>query len=108
MPSEEDKDKREIFSTALGSLAQRADHWGTLGPPKTAAGRREIPMARPVLKVLRDWRLAYPFGKDGIVFCSLNRANPGGVLGHVELYVASPTRLLCLGRFEGMLKKRTL
>ena len=74
------------FENRVIRVRQRADHWGTLGPPKTAAGRREIPMARPVLKVLREWRLAYPFGKDGIVFCSLNRANPGGVLGHVELW----------------------
>ena len=74
------------FENRIIRVRQRADAWGTLGAPKTAAGRREIPMARPVLKVLREWRLAYPFGKDGIVFCSLNRANPGGVLGHVELW----------------------
>ncbi|HYP63822.1 MAG TPA: site-specific integrase [Acidocella sp.] len=74
------------FENRIIRVRQRADAWGTLGAPKTAAGRREIPMARPVLKVLREWRLAYPFGTDGILFCSLNRTNPGGVLGHTELW----------------------
>jgi integrase len=74
------------FENRIIRVRQRADAWGTLGPPKTAAGRREIPMARSVLAALREWRLAYPFGKGGIVFCSLNRTNRGGVLGHVELW----------------------
>jgi integrase len=74
------------FENRTVRVRQRSDVWGTLGAPKTAAGRREIPMARPVLNVLREWRLACPFGKDGIVFCSLNRINRGGVLGHGELW----------------------
>ena len=35
------------FENRIIRVRQRADHWGTLGPPKTAAGRREIPMRGP-------------------------------------------------------------
>ena len=34
------------FENRVIRVRQRADHWGTLSPPKTAAGRREVPMAR--------------------------------------------------------------
>ena len=47
---------------------QRADKWGTIGPPKSAAGAREIPMAPIVVNVLREWKLACPKGELGLVF----------------------------------------
>jgi integrase len=65
---------------------QRADFWGTLGPPKTAAGRRDIPLAPPVVSALREWRVAYPFAADGLVFCTYVHGNKGGVLNHGELW----------------------
>ena len=37
-----------------------------------------------VVSALREWRLAYPYGKDGIVFCTRVHGNRGGVLNHGE------------------------
>ena len=49
-------------------VRQRADEWGQIGPPKSAAGRREIPLAPAVLNALREWKLACPKGQLGLVF----------------------------------------
>jgi integrase len=51
------------FERKTITVAQRADAWGTIGAPKSAAGRRTVPMAPPVVKTLREWRLACPRGK---------------------------------------------
>ncbi len=49
-------------------VRQRADRWGHLGVPKSAAARREVPMAPLVLNVLREWCLACPKGELDLVF----------------------------------------
>jgi integrase len=49
-------------------VRQRADRWGTMGAPKSAAGRREIPMSPLVVNTLREWRLACPKGPLDLVF----------------------------------------
>jgi IS5 family transposase len=49
-------------------VRQRADAWGTLGAPKSKAGRREIPLAPAVINALREWRLACPKGELDLVF----------------------------------------
>ena len=49
-------------------VRQRADAWGAIGDPKSAAGDRTIPMTPGVLNVLREWRLACPKGELGLVF----------------------------------------
>jgi integrase len=46
------------------SVEQRADRWNTIGAPKSASGRRTIPIARKVVKLLKEWRLRCP-RKDG-------------------------------------------
>jgi integrase len=68
-------------------VRQRADFWGTQGPPKTAAGRRKIPLAPIVVNALKEYRLAYPPGQDGLVFYtrSYGRGPRFGVLGHSAL-----------------------
>ncbi|HZK90551.1 MAG TPA: site-specific integrase [Stellaceae bacterium] len=48
------------FDRRVIRVRQRADHWGTLGAPKSAAGDREIPMSPMVVNVLKEWRLACP------------------------------------------------
>jgi hypothetical protein len=50
------------FERGIIHVCQRADRWYTLGPPKTAAGSRDVPMAPAVTKVLKEWRLAFGFG----------------------------------------------
>ena len=51
-------------------VRQRADRFNRLGPPKSKAGRRDIPMAPMVLNVLREWKLACPVTKQDLVFPS--------------------------------------
>jgi len=41
-------------------VRQRADHWGAMGVPKSAAGDRKIPMSPMVVNALKEWRLACP------------------------------------------------
>jgi integrase len=50
------------------AVRQRADRWGSIGSPKSDAGRRSIPMAPVVVNALREWRLACPKGEAGLVF----------------------------------------
>jgi integrase len=56
------------FERRVIHVRQRADRWGTIGAPKSAAGRREIPMSPMVVNVLREWRLACPKGTLNLVF----------------------------------------
>lgn len=48
------------FERNVISVRQRANLWGEIGSPKSAAGEREIPMAPMVVNVLKEWRLACP------------------------------------------------
>jgi integrase len=56
------------FERRVIRVRQRADLWGTIGDPKSAAGTREIPMAPMVVNALREWKLGCPKGKLGLVF----------------------------------------
>jgi integrase len=57
-----DFDKKTI------TVRQRADEWGTIGMPKSAAGQREIPISPTVFNTLREWRLACPKSAQDLVF----------------------------------------
>ena len=57
-------------------VCRRTDAWGQIGPPKSRAGRRELPMAPMVVNALREWKLACPSSALILVF-------PNGV-GNVE------------------------
>ncbi|MER9236411.1 site-specific integrase [Mesorhizobium sp. M0622] len=48
------------FEKAEISIRQRADDYGQIGPPKSEAGERTIPLPPIVLNVLREWKLACP------------------------------------------------
>ena len=37
-------------------VSQRADAWNAMGPPKSAAGRRDIPLTPLVVNTLRQWK----------------------------------------------------
>lgn len=52
------------FERNVIHVRQRADHWGAIGAPKSAAGDREIPMSPMVANVLKEWRLACPRAKS--------------------------------------------
>ncbi len=42
------------------TVRQRADAWNAIGPPKSDAGWREIPLAPMVVNTLKAWRLQCP------------------------------------------------
>jgi integrase len=74
---------------------QRADAWGEMGAPKSAAGDRKIPMSPMVLNALREWKLACPKGDLGLVF-------PNGV-GKIENHANIANRgFYALQRAAGM------
>jgi len=50
------------------TVRQRADRWGTIGSPKSKAGRREVPLAPMAANALKEWRLACPKGDADLVF----------------------------------------
>jgi integrase len=86
------------FEKRVVHVRQRADLWGTIGDPKSAAGARAIPMAPMVVNALREWRLACPWGKLDLVF-------PNGA-GNVESHanIASrgfdPLQRACFGEVK--------
>jgi integrase len=49
-------------------VRQRADRFGTLGPLKSAAGRRTVPLLPMAVNALREWRLACPRCELDLVF----------------------------------------
>jgi len=50
------------------SIRQRADRWRKVGPPKSRAGPRTIPLPPLVANALREWRLVCPKGPEDLVF----------------------------------------
>ena len=50
------------------NVVQRADEYGVIGPPKSAASRRQIPVPPMVISSLRDWREVCPEGPGEFVF----------------------------------------
>lgn len=50
------------------TVAQRADRWGQIGPPKSAASRRTLPMPEPLVRALREWKMACPPSELDLVF----------------------------------------
>lgn len=56
------------FDEKVIRVRERADAWNQQGKPKSAAGKRDVPMAPIVANVLREWKLACPKGELGLVF----------------------------------------
>jgi integrase len=48
------------FKDDIIQVRQSADDLGLIGKPKSKAAVRDVPIAPPLLKVLREWRLAAP------------------------------------------------
>lgn len=60
------------FDKRMIRVRQRADFQNTMGPPKSSAGNRDVPMAPMVFNTLREWKLACPATASGIAFPSEN------------------------------------
>ena len=58
------------FEAGVIHIRQRADRYNRLGPPKSKAGRRTIPMAPVIANTLKEWKLACPTSKLDLVFPS--------------------------------------
>ncbi|AMG74215.1 tyrosine-type recombinase/integrase [Sphingopyxis granuli] len=56
------------FKAATISVNQRADKFCQLGPPKSKAGYRTIPIGAALVKALKEWKLRSPKGEQGLVF----------------------------------------
>jgi integrase len=67
-------------------VRQRADAWGRIGPPKSAAGSRDIPLVPMVVNALRQWQSTCPPGQFGLAF-------PNGA-GNIER-VWNPLQVKC-------------
>lgn len=53
-------------------VAQRADFWNNIGPPKSKAGNRTIPLPNRTLNALKEWKLACPLSEMDLVFPTKN------------------------------------
>jgi integrase len=51
-------------------VRQRADRYNKIGPPKSKAGRRTLPLGPMVVNTLRAWKLACPPNEYDLVFPS--------------------------------------
>ena len=63
------------------TVCQRADAWGVIGPPKSAAGHRTIPIPPMLVTALREWMLRVPRSEQGLMFPS----SEGGVRLHSNM-----------------------
>lgn len=62
-------------------VQQRADQWGEIGPPKSEAGSRSIPIPSALVSELRKWILRAPTGELGLLFPN----GDGGVRLHSNM-----------------------
>jgi integrase len=76
-------------------VRQRIDRRNGIGPPKSDAGRRTVPLGPMVLNTLRAWRPRCPPGALGLVFPS----GKGGICGYHPTIHA----LLAAGHEAGLL-----
>ena len=74
-------------------VRQRADAWGTIGPPKSKAGKRNIPLAPIVINTLTQWRTLCPRSAIDLVF--LNGAGNVESLSNIWGRFWKPLQLTC-------------
>jgi integrase len=60
------------FNEKVIRVHRRADFQNVLGPPKTEAGTRDVPMSPMVLNTLKAWKLACPTTSQDLVFPTEN------------------------------------
>jgi len=63
------------------TVYQRADQWGEIGPPKSEAGQRTVPIPPILVTVLRAWMLKAPKSVEGLLFPN----SEGGVRLHSNM-----------------------
>jgi integrase len=81
------------LSAAVVRVRQRADRWNTIGAPKSEAGMREIMLPPIAVNTLREWKLACPIGKLGLVFP--NGAGNVDSLACIANRMFGPLQMVC-------------
>jgi len=81
------------LDNGLLHVRQRADRYSNIGPPKTAASVRTIPLIPMAVDALEEWRGACPEGELSLVFPTGN----GRVEGHSNIINRGflPTQIAC-------------
>ena len=69
------------LKAAAITVTQRADRFGEIGPPKSEAGHRTIPIPPALVAELRAWKLRCPKGDLGLAFP--NRSGGVQQYGHL-------------------------
>jgi integrase len=69
------------FQRDMLSVRRRADRYNKLGPPKSDAGTRDVPMSPMLINTLRSWRLVCPKGDLDLVFPN----GAGNIESHANL-----------------------
>jgi integrase len=75
------------------TVSQRADSWFKIGPPKSAAGKRDIPLVPMAINALRQWKSVCPLGELGLAFPN-NSGNVEG-LPNIQRRVWDPLQVRC-------------
>ncbi|CTQ51841.1 Integrase [Roseibium album] len=73
------------FTKSIIQVRQRADRFNEIGKPKSKSGRRDIPMAPSVKKVLMAWKADCPQGDLDLVFPNGNGnvENPSNISNRI-------------------------
>jgi integrase len=79
------------FEKRTITVRQRADEYGTIGMPKSAAGQRTIPMSPTIFNTLLEWRLRCPKGALDLVFP--NRVGKVEPLSNIAQRVWRPVQM---------------
>ena len=58
------------FTAGTITVCQRADQWGQIGPPKSEAGKRTIPIPPELVSELKRWKLRGPPSRIDLAFPS--------------------------------------
>jgi integrase len=77
-------------------VRQRANRWGRMGPPKSKAGKRDIPLAPIVINALKQRRADCPQGELDLVFATRSGLPQGqsNILDQVWVPLLHKCRLL--------------
>jgi integrase len=81
------------LDAAIVHVRQRADAWRNIGPPKSAAGTRDIPLVPMAVNALRQWQDNCPAGELGLVFGN----GRGNIESHSNIVkrVWNPLQIAC-------------
>jgi integrase len=81
------------LDAATVHVRQRADAWRNMGPPKSAAGTRDIPLVPMAVNALRQWRDNCPAGQLDLVFPN----GAGNIESHSNVVkrVWNPLQIAC-------------